>query len=471
MARIRTGDCDFKAIRGVVDMSGKKRDVDSLHRGAKILVDLKLTDWDGAYDLLPRYKFAVVIGSDASSSVAGQHALLTIVNCGVRCRPGGAVVHGVPPRQENLTALGEGAFLLDSIEAYGGVVSPKSTGEFDLPVLLIGDAGATSTCPVIRVTWGGWRSGVSPEHCGIRLEENADFAPAAILAAALGVAEVFGSLVGQDIGAGRRTLGLNLRDSCAPWTESGAEPDFTYIPQSVWLLGLGHLGQAFAWVAASLPYPPDRRLGFLLQDCDIVKDANLSTSLLSFKDNLGFLKSRVVSTWLESRGYSTKLLEHPFAGDLKLAVGEPRILLAGLDNFPARRLLEGPACDLVVDVGLGAIASDYDGICLQTFTTTSRAATAFKEPERATPITTSTEVAEAYNKLGLDACGIHLASNAAVGVPFVGVSAACLAIAEICRAIEGIALTDTLALSLSTLPDVDSVSSGNRCRNPGYVKL
>lgn len=452
-------------------MTPQARDVNSLHRGAKILVDLGLVkSWDAAIEQLSRYRFAVNLGADAAASVAGQHALLTIVNCGIRCCPGGVYVFGIPESQKSRSVLSDGGSLRDAVQTYGGKVLDGEPDGPDIPTIVLGDASGGNASLALRVTWGGWSGGVAPLTSETRLGEDETFPPASILAAALGVSEIFAALLGKDLMAGRRSLGMNLREADQLWTEP-VSPLSLYLPKSLWLLGLGHLGQAYAWVAASLTYPEGDRPRFVLQDFDVVKESNLSTSIMSFSDNLGVLKTRVVSRWLESRGFATRLIERPFAGDLRVSRDEPRVLLAGLDNFVARRLLESAGVDLVVDVGLGALAADYDGICLQCFTTTGRAAKAFQEPKRSRPIQTRVRNLEAYKELGLDTCGMHLASDAAVGVPFVGVSAACLAIAEICTAVEGRSLPDTLALSLSDLPDVDSVSSGLFCRNPGFVKF
>lgn len=452
-------------------MITQARDVNGLHRGAKILVDLELVDsWDTAIEKLSRYKLAVDVGADAAASPSGQHALLTIVNCGIRCCPGGVYVFGIPDRQKGLTLLGDGCSLADAVRAYGGHVLDGEHGDPDIPTIVIGNASGQNASLGLRVTWGGWSGGVAPLTSETRLGEDELFPPASILAAALGVSEVFAALVGKDLMAGRRSLGINLREISRPWTEQ-VSPTSLYLPKSIWLLGLGHLGQAYAWAVASLPYPESEQPRFVLQDFDVVKEANLSTSLMSFSDNLGLMKSRVVSQWLESRGFRTKLIERPFAGDLRVSRDEPRVLLAGLDNLPSRRLLESAGVDLVVDVGLGALASDYDGICLQTFTNTGRAATAFQEPKRSRPLQNRVKNIAAYKELGLDTCGMHLAVDAAVGVPFVGTSAACLAIAEICLAIEGRSLSDTVALTLSTVPNIDHVSSGISCRNPGFVKI
>ena len=45
----------------------------------------------------------------------------------------------------------------------------------------------------------------------------------------------------------------------------------------LWLIGLGNLGQAYAWLLACLPYPA-RVAEIMLQDFDTLADSNDSTS-------------------------------------------------------------------------------------------------------------------------------------------------------------------------------------------------
>ncbi|PWR12134.1 hypothetical protein DKT69_24865 [Micromonospora sicca] len=74
---------------------------------------------------------------------------------------------------------------------------------------------------------------------------------AAIAAAALGVHEAFGALrnrPGSD--AGWRTITVNLWQ---PGTSADG-PELTHAPAAWWIVGLGHLGQAYTWVMSWLTY-------------------------------------------------------------------------------------------------------------------------------------------------------------------------------------------------------------------------
>ncbi len=440
---------------------------DNLHRGAKILVDLKLAaGWPEALAMMQRYQFGIVVGPDAAMSSAGQACLLTMVNAGLRSCPGGVYVSGLTGQEPTLTRLGTDALLIQSVCSLGGTI--EVSARQDMALICLGDATAKSDHPVMRVTFGGWSGGVVPENLGFRLGEDSTFPAAAIAASSLAVAECFSHLMGGNIMAGRRELGVSLLKPGSNWKD-GYDTAGPYLPESLWLLGLGHLGQALAWTMGAMPYPDGRLAHLVLQDTDIAKESNISTSLLTFPNRLGLPKTRIASSWLEERGFSTRMVEHHFSGDLRRAQNEPGILICGVDNLPARRELEQPGFNLAIDAGLGARASDFDGFCIQTFTNQGRAKLAFPDPPMSSNVNAIDANRAAYEGLGLDKCGMHLAADAAVGVPFVGVFVAALVIAEICRAINGESLLDTVAGNLGSINEIDFASLGTRIRNPGYI--
>lgn len=76
---------------------------------------------------------------------------------------------------------------------------------------------------------------------------------AAIAAAAIGISEAFSTVhpkAGSD--AGFRTIELNLWNPNGPTEDT--RPALTYARHAWWLIGLGHLGQAYAWVVIWLNY-------------------------------------------------------------------------------------------------------------------------------------------------------------------------------------------------------------------------
>jgi hypothetical protein len=88
--------------------------------------------------------------------------------------------------------------------------------------------------------------------------------------------------------AGRRNAGLSLWRPGRDWLAADPdEPALVYLPSRLWFIGLGNLGQAFAWLIASLPDDDPAQVQFLLQDFDRIAPSNDSTSLLSFIADIG----------------------------------------------------------------------------------------------------------------------------------------------------------------------------------------
>ena len=82
----------------------------------------------------------------------------------------------------------------------------------------------------------------------------------------------------------------------------------------------------------------------------------------------------------------------------------------------------------------------------------------------------------AYKKLlddgDLDKCGITLLAGKAVGAPFVGAVAACLAVSEVLRLLHGGILHQLIDLDLQSLEHRTLVPQTQNFEgfNPGYVK-
>ena len=81
--------------------------------------------------------------------------------------------------------------------------------------------------------------------------------------------EVFSFYAGDHVMAGRRPAGLSLWRPDADWLACDlTEPALAFLPSRLWLIGLGNLGQAFAWALAVLPYGDRRDVQIVLQDFD-----------------------------------------------------------------------------------------------------------------------------------------------------------------------------------------------------------
>ena len=185
-----------------------------------------------------------------------------------------------------------------------------------------------------------------------------------------------------------RSTGLSLWEPRCDWRDKTAygEP-CRYLPKRLWLVGLGHLGQAYAWALGFLPYEDRSDVDLLLQDFDCIVKANGSTGMLSVDSLLGPRRARVVAGRLEALGFNTSITERRFDSATRRSVNEPSVALVGLDDPAPRRLLEGAGFDLIVDAGLGGGPRNYLDILIHSFPSGVAAANAWAA--RAVPSTSS----------------------------------------------------------------------------------
>ncbi len=410
----------------------------TLHRTAKIFMDSgRAETLDEAMALLTKFGLTISVGDEIACSVHHQTALLTLVNVARRTLLGGIAVHGLPDC-ESLTPLAPSPKLIDAVRKLGGIITPDVRA--DWPVALIGGADRRQhATPCWRVTWQGWKGGVVPAAHQIRLDEADAIPLAPALAAGVCAAEVFSYYAADHAMAGRRAAGLSLwqlgHDWLAPDETENAVP---YLPSRLWLIGLGNLGQAFAWLLATLPYADRSKVQLVLQDFDRIAPSNDSTSLLSFLRDVGRRKARVVAAWLDTIGFDTFVEERRYSASTRRQEDEPGVALCGVDNANARANLEAAGFVLVVEAGLGAGPEAFRSIALHTFPASRRADEIW--PPLDTAQAENYENMPAYKRLkehGMDACGLAQLASRTVGVPFVGLIAGCLVIAELLRRLNG----------------------------------
>ncbi|WP_267421428.1 hypothetical protein [Methylobacterium sp. GC_Met_2] len=422
---------------------------DSLNRMAKLDLDNGTApDIETAVARLHGHRIDVVVGPDLAFSPPHQAALLTVVNIARRFALGGVTVVGnldVPS-----LVMGDGNTILShEVEAQGGRIGdadPESV------CIVIGDI-TTSHIRGTAVTFEGWRGGVVPLD-GRRLTERTKTMPAAVLAGALAAAEAFAMLRGE-VEGGRRAIGFSLwrPDRDCDWLCSDIDgPDPVALPDHLWVLGLGHLGQAFLWALMLCPYADRSGVRLILQDTDVVTPSTDSTSLLTQPAMVGSLKTRAVAEVLERHGFRTSLVERPFDdGFRRRASDDPAVLICGVDNALARSQLEAPGFPMVVEAGIGDRAQDFRALRLHTFPS-GRTAADLWVPGR--PRERASLVQPGYVRLsetGGDICGLTRLAETAVGAPFVGTVAGCLMLSQVMRLLCGDAVDATVDLDLRSM--------------------
>lgn len=438
---------------------GNVVDPNSLHRTAKYFMDNgRAETHDEAMTLLAQFGLTIYVGKEITHSIHHQNALLTLVNMTVRTLLGGVDVVGLPDTQ-SLTLLAPERSLKQAVIELGGRVASEVNPSW--PSAVLGSVvGPPAKLPCWRITWNGWRGGVIPSREDKRLQEDEAIAIAPLLAAATCAAEAFAYHAGDHSMAGRRSLGLSLWNPGADWrVDDATESALCFLPSRLWMIGLGNLGQAYAWLLASLPYEDRGLVELILNDFDCIAASNESTSILSRKMDIKRRKTRVVAEWLEERGFTTFLEERRFGEWIKRAPDEPGVALCGVDNALARVALEKPGFGLVIEAGLGGGPEAFRSISLHTFPASRSAEEIWsRQVGQGEP---NVEAMPAYQKLksqGLDSCGLTQLASRTVGVPFVGVIAACLVFAELLRRLNGGQAFELLSGSVAALEDIEGIS-------------
>ena len=404
-----------------------------LSRIAKVLVDSGRGDFAQAEARLRTHPLEVRVAPGMARRPAAQAAALTAVATGTRCMPGGVALTGetdVPlsvPLAIGARTLAEAAALLGA----------DGRRREDAKVLLVGGHAEATDRWATRVWWRGWTAGTAPRD-DIACEGLGEVAIVGAAAGALGVGAAFRSLCG-DLTAGREREAVSVWDPGGPIDDPG--PGTFHLPDALWLLGLGNLGQAFVWTLSLLPYADPGALRLVLQDRDVVKPENRGTSILVHDRNYGAPKARVVEGWALARGFDVRRVDRWLDGWTRVAPGDPPMALAGLDSVKSRRLLDAVGFERIVDCGLGTNSNDYNRYRVTVLDPSYGAAAHFAgQDDRSTK--DRNLALPAYGSMAVEnpgaACGAAELAGAAVAVPFVSAFAAALAIAQAIRVSSGL---------------------------------
>ena len=409
---------------------------DELHRLVKLAMDTgEAESIEHALRIFAGYRIGVAVGPEIATSPTHQAALLTFLRLASRVFLGGIDV----VMSADVPHLLRGNPNIDQAMASAGARRVKSL-EPHVPAVCIGTVSLPHSASfAVRAVFSGWRAGVVPAHAEAPFDFEAEFALSGALTAALAVNEAF-LFVRQDTPeAGFREIGLSLwrPDAVEDWWKAENDgPALAYLPSKLWLIGLGHLGQAYLWGLSLLPYARPEEVELVLQDIDAVTASTLSTSILSDDSMVGEKKTRAMAKVMEVRGFKTSMIERRFDETLRIHPDEPQIALFGVDNALARRALGDAGFKLVVEAGLGSGAKDFRAIRIHTFPGTKDPRELWM-PGADKVINTQ---APAYGDLksrGLDQCGVTLLAGKAVGAPFVGMTAAALCLGEVLRLLHG----------------------------------
>lgn len=374
------------------------------------------------------------VGADVPQSPALQAALLTAVNAGKRAFLGGVTVE-LQTDGPLMLSWPAALQISEVITRLGGIVS-TAPEMATVQTICIGDC--SSTAPDALSIWvADWRGGVTlgSEACPVSGDQTNPLA--GVMAAAFGLARGFLQLTGLTTYFVEHKLGFSLWRPDLPFdSPDAAGPALESLPERLWLAGLGHLGQGYAWNLGLLPYRNPENTLFVLQDYDRVVEGNSCAGLLCESDSPGKMKTRLCADWLEARGFRTRLVERRFDKSLKLQDEEAMVALCGFDSVEPRRALENAPFKFMVDCGIGGTHKFFDQFSIYTFP-------GARTPHEIWNSTTDQQLAVNANLNralgGKQACGI-LAETLArkqVATSFVGAFAGAFVLSEILRGLNG----------------------------------
>lgn len=396
-------------------------------RVSKALIDAGLDpSFAEAEARLDAVRVCVCVGDDQARTPAGQAAALTALVTAYKCF--GRVSLAIDSIETTLVAsLPIGRALQDAARTIGATVGRHIPPDTTHLVRVGADKPFEGWS--VQCWWDRWLAGTRvTSGCAVG---DSRLALSGVFAGALAVRQVFAAM--------RAGLEHRAQDATVSLWEPWGEPDLAVRgpsrftgPSDLWMVGLGHLGQAFVWNLLHLPYRELRRA--VLQDDQRIDGENEATSILVGNEDIGTRKVRLAAAWLEHGGWETALIERRHRGDIQPAADDPPFLLCGLDALPPRKVLAQLGFDFMVDAGIGHGPADFEGIQIRVIPKGAPIERIWDAPTQVESNNRLMRI-EAYQALQreIGACGTYTLANASVAVPFVGAATGSLAIAQLIR--------------------------------------
>jgi len=407
----------------------------------------------------------IYVDPACASEQAAQAAVVTAVATAVRCFIGGVWLRGatavpvVLPSREG--TIGEVAALLGAHLSDPG--SPAQGRR-----IVIGRNRLPRGGWAVRAWWSGWQAGIRPSSDPTPSGDGTN-SLAGAAAGALAVAAAF-IAQGGDVETGRMPQTVSL------WSPGAADPrpGRFYLPDALWLVGLGNLGQAYLWALSMLPYRDPQDLRLVLQDEDDVRDVNWGTSILVPRGRYGMLKTRMAEDFALDHGFRVRRIDQFLSSATSRWADAPLVALSGLDRIAARRLLGDVGFDRIIDCGLGATAKNYGRFRLNVFDPTYTAAQHFEGVEEISSLEKNLRL-KAYQE-GMagteeEACGMAELAGASAAAPFVSAFLATLAVTQAIKAASAVNNARAMVGSIGTPEDIRTSASDAPPARVGYAEV
>lgn len=378
---------------------------EALNRTMKLAMDEgKAASYADAERLFRTFRLRIAVGRGFSAAPAAEAAVLTLLNAARKTFLGGVELVG--EHQERCTmAWFRGRTLAEVANGFG---------------VLCGEVGVDSDSPTIVV--GAEPSG-TPFDLGLRLDASGftldpeggsgwtmdASVSVGVAAAGAAINEAFQRVYRDRPLAGARRVRFDL-----PIATRREE-------HRAWLIGLGHLGQAYLWTMA-LQALPSERLLLKLTDYDEVTLSSLSTCLLVDMADIGRSKVDAVAEKLEQIGFGVVRDTAKVVLDTGTVVSDYPMVLVAVDNIGLRRGLDRLHASRIFECGIGEGTEGFTRVQMHAFPGRRPARDVWQgEDPRASRVVDISQVAyQSMLRESGDECGTTLVASRSIATPFVG---------------------------------------------------
>lgn len=380
--------------------------IETLNRTMKLAMDEGVaSSYEEAQSLFNSFKLRISIQPGFTDVPAAEAAVLTLLNAAPKTFLGGVELVGA--LEEYCTQAWFAGIKLGDVAQKMGVTTEISCSN-DLPTIYWGSHLPSSDTFCLGVILNSDGFTLSPDRAG----KGAQSSPiqAGVAAAGAALYEAFQHAYRKAPTAGQREIRWSL-------------PDITQEspPPTMWLIGGGHLGQAFLWTVAlkGNSFLPQ---SIKLSDYDTVSWSSLSTCLLVNSKDVGKRKVDVIADQLELLGVMVQRDYERLNLDTGIIKSEHELAVVAVDNIALRRSLDRLHVSRILEAGIGNGPEAFTRIQLHKFPGLRKARDIWMEDDvRGARLADLSKPAyQSLLKTSGDECGTALVAGRAVATPFIG---------------------------------------------------
>lgn len=387
--------------------------IETLNRTMKLAMDEgRVSSYEEAQTLFGSFRLRIHVQPGFSAVPAAEAAAITLLNAAPKTFLGGVELVG-PLHEQCTRAWFAGKALGDVAKQFG--VATAAGGSGDAPTIHVGDGTAQDSAFWLGVSLRPDGFILSPDAA--TAGSQASPVEAGVAAAGAALNEAFQHAYRKAPLAGQREVRWSLPCS-ANLTPVG----------NLWLIGLGHLGQAFLWTLA-LAGGDRLPRSVRLTDYDTVSWSSLSTCLLVRTKDVGRKKVDGVAEEFEALGVQVQRdYERLNLIDAGMVRSAQDLVVVAVDNIALRCSLDRVHAERVLEAGIGDGAEAFTRIQLHAFPGPRKARDIWigDDTRAARAVDLNKPAYQALLAKSGDECGTALVAGRSVATPFVGAFAGAL---------------------------------------------